>query len=194
MNKQIIKISAITIFIIIIMISMFFIVKYLINKNNINYVYKEYSYEHTQDKLDTNTPHTEKDNNLMLKINNEHVVGIVKIDKINFEGLVYEGTSTSTLNKGVGHFENSAFFDGNVCLAAHNSNQYWSKLHTLQNEDIIYYTSFLGTRKYKVTNISKISETDWSFVENKDKNSISLITCVKGVPSQRLLVQGIEAD
>ena len=190
MNKKIIRISIITFFIIILTISMFFIVKYLVNRNNINYVYNEYSYDYPQDRLDNTN--IEKNNDLMLKINNEHVVGIIKIDKINFEGLVCEGTSTSTLNKGVGHFENSAFFDGNVCLAAHNSNQYWAKLNTLQNEDIIYYTSFLGTRKYKVNNISKISETDWSFIENNDKNSISLITCVKGIPSQRLLVQGIE--
>lgn len=190
MNKKIIRISIITFFVIILTISMFFIVKYLVNRNNINYVYNEYSYDYPQDRLDNTN--IEKNNDLMLKINNEHVVGIIKIDKINFEGLVYEGTSTSTLNKGVGHFENSAFFDGNVCLAAHNSNQYWAKLNTLQNEDIIYYTSFLGTRKYKVNNISKISETDWSFIENNDKNSISLITCVKGIPSQRLLVQGIE--
>ena len=190
MNKKIIRISIITFFIIILTISMFFIVKYLVNRNNINYVYNEYSYDYPQDRLDNTN--IEKNNDLMLKINTEHVVGIIKIDKINFEGLVYEGTSTSTLNKGVGHFENSAFFDGNVCLAAHNSNQYWAKLNTLQNEDIIYYTSFLGTRKYKVNNISKISETDWSFIENNDKNSISLITCVKGIPSQRLLVQGIE--
>ena len=190
MKKKKIRISIITFFIIILTISMFFIVKYLVNRNNINYVYNEYSYDYPQDRLDNTN--IEKNNDLMLKINNEHVVGIIKIDKINFEGLVYEGTSTSTLNKGVGHFENSAFFDGNVCLAAHNSNQYWAKLNTLQNEDIIFYTSFLGTRKYKVNNISKISETDWSFIENKDKNSISLITCVKGIPSQRLLVQGIE--
>ena len=190
MNKKIIRISIITFFIIILTISMFFIVKYLVNRNNINYVYNEYSYDYPQDRLDNTN--IEKNNDLMLKINNEHVVGIIKIDKINFEGLVYECTSTSTLNKGVGHFENSAFFDGNVCLAAHNSNEYWAKLNTLQNEDIIFYTSFLGTRKYKVNNISKISETDWSFIENKDKNSISLITCVKGIPSQRLLVQGIE--
>lgn len=190
MNKKIIRISIITFFIIILTISMFFIVKYLVNRNNINYVYNEYSYDYPQDRLDNTN--IEKNNDLMLKINNEHVVGIIKIDKINFEGLVYEGTSTLTLNKGVGHFENSAFFDGNVCLAAHNSNEYWAKLNTLQNEDIIFYTSFLGTRKYKVNNISKISETDWSFIENKDKNSISLITCVKGIPSQRLLVQGIE--
>ena len=102
MNKKIIRISIITFFIIILTISMFFIVKYLVNRNNINYVYNEYSYDYPQDRLDNTN--IEKNNDLMLKINNEHVVGIIKIDKINFEGLVYEGTSTSTLNKGVGHF------------------------------------------------------------------------------------------
>ena len=92
MNKKIIRISIITFFIIILTISMFFIVKYLVNRNNINYVYNEYSYDYPQDRLDNTN--IEKNNDLMLKINNEHVVGIIKIDKINFEGLVYEGTST----------------------------------------------------------------------------------------------------
>ena len=52
MNKKIIRISIITFFIIILTISMFFIVKYLVNRNNINYVYNEYSYDYPQDRLD----------------------------------------------------------------------------------------------------------------------------------------------
>ena len=68
MNKKIIRISIITFFIIIITISMFFIVKYLVNRNNINYVYNEYSYYYPQDRLDNTN--IEKSNDLMLKINN----------------------------------------------------------------------------------------------------------------------------
>ena len=68
MNKKIIRISIITFFIIILTISMFFIVKYLVNRNNINYVYNEYSYDYPQDRLDNTN--IEKNNDLMLKINN----------------------------------------------------------------------------------------------------------------------------
>ena len=169
---------------------MFFIVKYLVNRNNINYVYNEYSYYYPQDRLDNTN--IEKSNDLMLKINNQHVVGIIKIDKINFEGLIYEGTSMQTLAKGVGHFTNTPYLEGNVCLAAHNTNSYWAKLHTLSNGDKIQYTCFLGTKEYEVSNVSKISETDWDSLKNTDTNVLTLITCVKGQKNLRLCVQAKE--
>lgn len=43
--------------------------------------------------------------NLSIPIDGLNVVGFIKIEKINFEGLVYEGTSQDVLKKGVGHFE-----------------------------------------------------------------------------------------
>ena len=181
-------ISIITIVIIIAIIATFFIVKYFIDKAKINNVSDVYSSDNVQDRLDN-----EKDN-LLLQIDGETVLGVIKIEKIGFEGLIYEGTTLNTLDKGVGHFENSSYFDGNVALAAHNSNKFWAKLHTLQNGDKISYISFLGTRQYQVTNVTKISATDWSLLENTDENSLTLITCVKGKPSQRLCVQAIEAN
>lgn len=44
-----------------------------------------------------------------MQIDGESVVGVIKIEQIDFEGLVYEGTSLDTLAKGVGHFENSSY-------------------------------------------------------------------------------------
>ena len=38
------------------------------------------------------------------------VVGVLTIEKINFHDLVYEGTATATLDKGVCHMENSSFY------------------------------------------------------------------------------------
>lgn len=194
MHKKIIIISITVVLIIIATISTFFIVKYFMNKNKINYVYEEYSNDNTQNRLDTENNNIESDStdNLMLHIDGENVLGVIKIDKINFEGLIYEGTSMQTLSKGVGHFENTPYIDGNVCLAAHNSNLYWAKLHTLSTGDKIHYTCFLGTKEYEVSNISKISETDWSSLENTDTNTLILITCVKGQKNLRLCVQAKE--
>ena len=191
MHKKVIIISITVVLIIIATISTFFIVKYFMNKNKINYVYEEYSNDNTQNRLDTENNNIESDStdNLMLHIDGENVLGVIKIDKINFEGLIYEGTSMQTLSKGVGHFENTPYIDGNVCLAAHNSNLYWAKLHTLSTGDKIHYTCFLGTKEYEVSNISKISETDWSSLENTDTNTLTLITCVKGQKNLRLCVQ-----
>jgi sortase family protein len=193
LNKKVIIISVTVTFMIIAVISTFFVVKYFKNKNKIDYVYEEYSNDNTQNRLDTeNNNETDSTDNLMLQIDGENVLGVIKIDKINFEGLIYEGTSMQTLAKGVGHFTNTPYLEGNVCLAAHNTNSYWAKLHTLSNGDKIQYTCFLGTKEYEVSNVSKISETDWDSLKNTDTNVLTLITCVKGQKDLRLCVQAKE--
>lgn len=163
---------------------------------DINDIYDDYSENTVQNRLledveiekDKNTEH----NSLMEMKNGEDVLGIIKIDKIGYEGLVYEGTELDTLSKGVGHFKSSPYFEGNVCLAAHNTIQHWAKLNTVEIGDEITYTSFLGTKKYKISNVTEIEETDWSMLEETSDNRITLITCVRGKPSQRLCVQGLE--
>lgn len=193
MNKKVIIISVTVAFMIIAIISTFFVVKYFMNKNKIDYVYEEYSNDNTQNRLDTeNNNETDSTDNLMLQIDGENVLGVIKINKINFEGLIYDGTSLKTLAKGVGHFENTPYLEGNVCLAAHNTNSYWAKLHTLSNGDKIQYTCFLGTKEYEVSNVSRISETDWDSLKNTDTNVLTLITCVKGQKDLRLCVQAKE--
>ena len=194
MNKKVIIISVTVVFMIIAVISTFIVVKYFMNKNKIDYVYEEYSSDNTQNRLDTKNNNNEADStdNLMLQIDGENVLGVIKINKINFEGLIYDGTSLKTLAKGVGHFENTPYLEGNVCLAAHNTNSYWAKLHTLSNGDKIQYTCFLGTKEYEVSNVSRISETDWDSLKNTDTNVLTLITCVKGQKDLRLCVQAKE--
>ena len=190
--KKAITISIIVVIIIIAIISTYFIVKHFQNKAKIDTVKEIYTEENIQDNLDNEDISVKDD--LLLQIDGESVVGVIKIDALDFEGLVYEGTSLSTLDKGVGHFENSSYFDGNVCLAAHNSSKFWAKLYTLHDGDKITYTSFLGTREYYVNSVEQISETDWSKLENTDENILTLITCVRKKPDLRLCVQAIEAN
>lgn len=190
--KKVITISIIAILIIVAIIATFFIVKHFTNEAQIDNVQEIYSNENVQDRLDSEETTTQ--DGLLLQINGESVLGVIKIEKISFEGLIYEGTTLDTLDKGVGHFESSPYLKGNVCLAAHNSNKFWAKLHTLQNGDKITYVSFLGTKEYQVTNVTQISETDWTLLENTDENVLTLITCVKGKPDLRLCVQALEIN
>ena len=190
--KRSIIISIIIIFIILIAISSFFIVKYFLNRNKISNIYETYSDDNIQNRIETQNVTTDDD--LMLEIDGEKVVGVIKIDKIGYEGPIYEGTTLDTLAKGVGHLSNSPYFNGNVCLAAHNTSKFWAKLNTLENGDTITYTSFLGTKEYVVSNIKTIDETDWSDTENTEDNRITLITCVKGQKEKRLCVQALEKD
>ena len=130
--------------------------------------------------------------NLILQVDGENTLGVIQINKINFEGLVYEGTSDKTLDKGVGHIESSPYFEGNVCLAAHNTKNLWGNLYTLKSGDTIKYISFLGTKEYLVDSITEIAEDDWTLLENTKENKITLITCIKNEPFKRLCVQAIE--
>lgn len=187
--KKAITISIIIVIVVIAIVASFFIVKYFINKSKIQDVTEFYTEDKIQDRLDSDN-NTKDD--LTLKINGETVVGVIKIPKINYEGLVYEGTSLATLDKGIGHFENSSYLDGNVCLAGHNYTGVWKKLYTLQNGDKITYISFLGTKEYEVDKSIAIDANDWSNLEDNGKNIITLITCIKGQPSQRLCVQAKE--
>lgn len=198
MNKCIRKailIASSVIVIVIAIIATFFIVKDIENKRKIESVIEVYSNNIIQ-KNDENTNEIvqTKIQDKLLQIDGETTVGVIKIDKIGYEGLVYEGTSLDTLAKGVGHFENSAYFDGNVCLANHNYINQWGKLYTLRENDIIEYVSFLGKRKYKVCTIKEIEETDWSMLQDTQDNRLTLITCVYNKPNLRLCVQAIEIN
>ena len=187
--KRAILALSIVVILVIATISTFFIVRYFENKSKIDNVLEVYSDNVIQNLEDAEASNME-DN--LLQIDGETVLGVVEIDKINYKGLVYEGTSLDTLAKGVGHFEISAYFEGNVCLAAHNYNQVWGKLYTLQTGDTITYNSFLGTKDYQVCSIKEIEETDWTMLEDTDDNRITLITCVYNKPNLRLCVQATE--
>ena len=195
MNKNK-KIIILTIFFIITitLISIFLINKHS-EKSKIQVVLDTYCNENVQERINTQSSIT-NDNfvieDLLFQIDGKNVLGVIEIDDINYEGLIYEGTSMQTLAKGVGHFENTPYFEGNVCLAAHNTNKFWAKLHTLKEGDLINYYSFLGTKQYKVFNISSVSETDWSNLENTEENTLTLITCIKGQKDNRLCVQAKE--
>ena len=122
----------------------------------------------------------------------DKIIGTIKINKINFEGTVYEGTNQDILKKGVGHFQNSPYLNGNVCLAAHNTDKFWANLKTLDYGDLITYESFLGAKEYEVYNKTQIDETDWLGLEDTNENILTLITCVKGEREKRLCVQARE--
>jgi len=169
--------------------STFLLTNHILNKRIVEKVITTYSEEKLQERLEEAS---NKESNLALEIDGKTVIGVIRIDAIGFEGLIYEGTDSSTLEKGVGHIESSAYLEGNVCLAAHNTKKFWSKLHTLKEGDTISYISFLGSKEYFVDNIQVIDESDWSLLENTEENKLTLITCILNNPTLRLCVQASE--
>ena len=119
-------------------------------------------------------------------------LGILKISKLGLNVKVYEGENN--LEKGVGHFTDTAVFTGNVAIAGHNRgvNSYFGEIHNLKLGDEITYTTKLGTKKYAVTSVRKINAADFSFLRETSDNRLTLITCVKNEPNFRWCVQAIE--
>ena len=125
----------------------------------------------------------------------EDVIGILTIDKIGLKATIKDGSNNETLKDYIGHIENTAIYDGNVGLAAHNrgnKNSYFARINELENGDIITYQTKFFTRNYKVDNIQTILETDWSLLKDTQDNKLTLITCIANKKVQRLCVQATE--
>ena len=130
------------------------------------------------------------------KIEND-VIGILTIEKIGLKASIKEGSDNQTLKNYIGHIENTAIYDGNVGLAAHNrGNQYsyFARINELEIGDIITYQTNFFTRSYKVDNIQTILETDWSLLQDTQENKLTLITCITNKRVQRLCVQATEVQ
>ena len=118
----------------------------------------------------------------------------LKIPSLNVNVKVYEGTTSTILAKGAGHFEDTSIWDGNCAIAGHNrgTNCYFGNIHTLNVGDIITLTTKLGIRTYSVTSVNKISETDNSLLAPTAENCITLFTCVRNQSAYRWAVRAVE--
>ena len=125
----------------------------------------------------------------------EDLIGSLKIEKINLNGAVKEGSTNEILRDYIGHIEETAKYDGNVGLAAHNRGNkysYFARINELEPGDEIVYTTKYGERKYIVDTKKEILETDWSKLEGTTDNRLTLITCIKNKVNQRLCVQAVQ--
>lgn len=120
-------------------------------------------------------------------------LGTLKIPSIGLTVKIYQGTGSSTLAKGAGHFTDTSIWNGTVALAGHNRGvtNHFGKIHTLEAGDEIMLTTKLGTRTYQVTSVSKISETDRSAMTPTGENRIVLYTCVMNQSDYRWCVQAV---
>ena len=121
-------------------------------------------------------------------------LGTLKIPAIGLSTKVYEGTDSSTLAKGAGHFPGTSVWDGNCCIAGHNRGvrDDFGDLHTLEPGDTITWTTKLGTRTYQVVSVEKVLETDTSGTATTSDNRITLFTCVRDQRAYRWCVQAVE--
>ena len=129
------------------------------------------------------------------KVEDESVLGILTIEKINLKATVKEGSSQDILKEYIGHMPETSKYDGNIGLAAHNRGNeysYFARINELERGDKIIYKTKFYERTYIVTKKVVIYDTDWSYLEATKDNRITMVTCIKDKPNQRLCVQAIE--
>ena len=159
-------------------------------QNNSQYVQSNNVF--TVASINANAINTNKDETATEKKLNEWKIFI---PSIGVDAPISEGTSVEVMNKFVGHFENTELWNGNVALAAHNRGypvNYFANIKNLRIGEIIEYYYLGNTRKYKISTIAKIKDTDWSYLGKTEDNRITLITCVENEPEYRRCIQGVE--
>ena len=125
-------------------------------------------------------------------------IGVLSIPALGLSVNVYEAEDEmEAMSRGVAHFKSTSAYDGNVGLSAHNINfdgtdGYFKNLHTLKTGDTVSYKTALGQREYEVSLVKTISETDWSYLSRSTENRLTMVTCISGKPTQRVLVQAIQ--
>ena len=97
--------------------------------------------------------------------------------------------------KYIGHMPETAKYEGNIGLAAHNRGtefSYFARLNELEKGDKIIYKTKFYERTYIVTKKKVIYDTDWSYLQTTKDNRMTMITCIANKPNQRLCVQAVE--
>lgn len=145
----------------------------------------EQEFNHSKEE-NLNNFNNANDNNLLDE--NQSILWYIEIPSINLKAEIQEGTSKEVMENYVGHFEETSKLDGNIGLAAHNrgyKNNYFKDIKKLKEGDEILYFYKNYMKKYLVKNNFIISDTDWSILDSKEENIITLITCVENEPNYR---------
>ena len=122
-------------------------------------------------------------------------IGKISIPAIGIKNFyLWEGETSSSMNKGLGHFTDTSVWNGNCGVCGHNRGSTYSigEIKDLKLGDTVTYTTSAGTRTYAVTTVAKISSDDWSYLGATTDNRITMITCVAGDSSQRWVVQAVQ--
>ena len=121
-------------------------------------------------------------------------IGTVKIPKLDISVKVWEGESTASMAKGLGHYSSTSAWDGNCGVCGHNRGARYNigAIKNLVAGDIITYTTIYGTRTYAVAMVKIIANNDWSYLQGTADNRITLTTCLENHPESRVMVQAVE--
>ena len=135
----------------------------------------------------------------LLNVNNNGIMGYIRIPAIDVELPIYHGVENSTLEQGVGHLPGSSLPVGgestHAVLAAHSglaSQRMFTDLEQLREGDRFYLSVLGETLAYEIDQMLVVEPDDAAALElQPGMDLVTLITCTPyGVNTHRLLVRG----
>lgn len=122
--------------------------------------------------------------------------GILTIDKIGLQMLIFEGVTENELGKGAGMIEpQKDFTKHNIGLAGHRAvvdGKQFNRLGELEVGDEIQVNTKKETLHYRITDTFVVHKTVVSVLENEATPQLTLVTCTplgSWQPVDRLIVQ-----
>ena len=123
-------------------------------------------------------------------------LAVLRIARVGIEAPVLEGTDDWTLNRGVGHIEDTASPDGqgNVGIAGHRDG-FFRALKDITQGDAIELETRAGVARYTVERTWIVSPDDVTVLDPTPSPSITLVTCYPfyyvGSAPQRFIVRAV---
>jgi sortase A len=122
------------------------------------------------------------------------LVGRIDIPRLDLSVVVFEGTSDSTLARGVGHLRGSAGPGerGNLVLAGHRDT-FFRDLRYIQEGDAVNVMGPQGEFEYQVESVAIVEPDQTEVLKPGDGSTLTLITCYPfryiGNAPQRFIVR-----
>lgn len=164
-------------------------------------------FENASDPTDATEP-TEKKQTVdeyyqMLSINNESMMGFLKIPQITLTCPIYHDATEAQLQKGIGHLKGTSLPVGgkgtHCVLTGHTGvpgNMLFTDLDKLKIGDKFYLHILDEVLAYKIDQIKVVEPNDTTDLQiDRQKDYTTLITCTPyGINSHRLLVRGVRSE
>jgi sortase A len=126
-------------------------------------------------------------------------LAVLRIPKIRLEVPVLAGTDDLTLNRAVGHIEDTALpgTDGNSGIAGHRDG-FFRGLKDIGPDDVIELETLRGKEAYRIERTWIVDPQDVSVLHPTSTRSLTLVTCYPfyyvGAAPQRYIVRAVRAD
>ena len=130
------------------------------------------------------------------KRNSPDPLGVLHIPRLKVVAPVLPGTDDWTLNRGVGHIDDTALpgSTGNIGIASHRDS-YFRARKDIVNGDVITIETVRGADTYRVARIWIVDPEDVSVIDPTEAPSVTLVTCYPfyfiGPAPRRFIVRAV---